>query len=50
MCPNFSDINKHDSRINPGNRCKDICRGRKILVTSWLPGQRLTTKKINIYD
>ena len=28
---------EHDSRINPGNRHKDICRGT--LVTIRLPGQ-----------
>ena len=30
-------INKHDSRINPGNRYKDICRGTSVTVR--LPGQ-----------
>ena len=30
-------INKHDSRLNPGNRYKDICRGTS--VTDRLPGQ-----------
>ena len=30
-------INKHDSRLNPGNRYKDICRGTPVTVR--LPGQ-----------
>ena len=30
-------INKHDSRLNPGNRYKDICRGTSVTVR--LPGQ-----------
>ena len=30
-------IYKHDSRIDPGNRYKDICRGTS--VTTSLPGQ-----------
>ena len=30
-------INKHDSRLNPGNRHKDICRGTSVTVR--LPGQ-----------
>ena len=30
-------INKHDSRINPGNRYKDICRGTSVTIR--LPGQ-----------
>ena len=25
-------INKHDSRLNPGNRYKDICRGTSVIV------------------
>ena len=29
--------NKHDSRINPGNRYKDICQGTSATVK--LPGQ-----------
>ena len=30
-------IDKHDSRINPGNRYKDICRGTSVVAR--LPGQ-----------
>ena len=30
-------INKHDSRLNPGKRYKDICRGTPVTVR--LPGQ-----------
>ena len=37
--------NKYDSRINPGNRYKDICRGTSVTIR--LPGQR---KLINKFD
>ena len=30
-------INKHDNRINPGNRYKYICQGTSVTVR--LPGQ-----------
>ena len=33
----YTSTYKHDSRINPGNGYKDICRGT--LVTIRLPGQ-----------
>ena len=39
-------INKHDSRINPGNRYKDICRGTSVTVR--LPGQKKLVLKIDI--
>ena len=38
--------NKYDSRINPGNRYKDIRRGTSVTIR--LPGQRKLINKIDI--
>ena len=38
--------NKNDSRINPGNRYKDIRRGTSVTIR--LPGQRKLINKIDI--